>query len=84
MTATGSVASVAGSGGAAARQVPPLRLKMPAMPSLLQSPPSSGSPAGVQAAAVTAVSPQARPAVVAPTACCVVRRLQLAPVPELV
>ena len=79
MTLTRSPRRAAGSAGAALRHVPPLSVRMPVRPALLQSPATSGCPAGVQAAAVRLVRPHARAAAVWLSARSVVSRVQAAP-----
>src|SRR5215471_16085939 len=65
--------------GAAACRARPESVKIPVTPGLLQSPATSGAPAGVHATAVSAVSPQARPAGAAASTRSEVREVQCAP-----
>ena len=70
-------ASAAGRRGPAACQVPLLAAKMPAVPGWLHVPASSGTPAGVNAAAVRLRRPQWRPGGVAARVRRLVRVLHL-------
>src|SRR5215470_10011824 len=75
-------ASAAGTAGPAACQPPPLSAKMPATPGRAQPAASIGAPDTPKAAAVSPVTPQARPAGVAARARALDRRVQAAPVPS--
>ena len=61
-TVTGWPARDAGSAGPAARQRPDSKANIPAAPALVQAPAIMGIPAGLNATAVSPLSPHARPA----------------------
>src|SRR5580692_4579648 len=74
-----SLLNAVGRAGPAAVQVPLVSAKRPATPGRAQVAASIGTPAGLNAAPVRPVTPQARPAGVAARALAVIRWVQLAP-----
>src|SRR3984885_6184448 len=74
-----SLENAAARRGPVACQVPLVSAKRPATPGRAQVAASMGTPAGLNAAPVRPVTPQARPAGVAARVLAVIRRVQLAP-----